>query len=96
MMMASATVANSRKPCEMDRAEGLPRATTCGRIKQGIEEGDVPSGPTPPRLPISTTILTGMALQAREGASRRSLLATVAQAMSLFPKPQKKKLAAAA
>ena len=38
-----------------------------------------------------STILTGMSQQARDGASRKSLLATVAQAMSLFPKALRKR-----
>jgi len=99
MMMASTTAANSSEALQkwIAQKRAAARDNLRGRIKQGIEEGDVPSASDASALAdFYFTILTGMALQAREGASRRSLLATVAQAMSLFPKPQKKKLAAAA
>jgi hypothetical protein len=67
------------------------------RIKRGIEEGDVPADADVSALTdFYFTILTGMALQAREGVSRKSLLATVERAMSIFPRVQRKKLAAAA
>ena len=99
MMMASTTAANSSEALQkwIAQKRAAARDNLRGRIKQGIEEGDVPSASDAGALAdFYFTILTGMALQAREGASRRSLLATVAQAMSLFPKPLKKKLAAAA
>jgi AcrR family transcriptional regulator len=99
MMMASTTAANSSEALQkwIAQKRAAARDNLRGRIKQGIEEGDVPSASDASALAdFYFTILTGMALQAREGVSRRSLLATVAQAMSLFPKAQKKKLAAAA
>jgi len=99
MMMASTTAANSSEALQkwIAHKRAAARDNLRGRIKQGIEEGDVPSASDASALAdFYFTILTGMALQAREGASRRSLLATVAQAMSLFPKPLKRKLAAAA
>jgi AcrR family transcriptional regulator len=67
------------------------------RIKRGVEEGDVPAGTDASALAdFYVTILNGMALQAREGSSRKALLAVVEHAMSVFPKVQKKKLVAAA
>jgi AcrR family transcriptional regulator len=67
------------------------------RIKRGIQDGDVPAGTDASALAdFYVTILNGMSLQAREGASRKALLAVVEHAMSVFPKVQKKKLAAAA
>ena len=67
------------------------------RIKRGMEEGDVPAGTDASALAdFYVTVLNGMSLHAREGASRKTLLAVVEQAMSVFPKVQKKKLAAAA
>jgi len=99
MMMASTTAANSSEALQkwIAQKRNAARDNLRGRIKQGIEEGDVPAGTDATALAdFYFTILTGMALNAREGASRRSVLATVAQAMSLFPKVQKKKLAAAA
>jgi hypothetical protein len=99
MMMASTTAGNSSEALQkwVAQKRTAARDNLRGRIRQGIEEGDVPPGSDATALAdFYFTILTGMALQAREGTSRRSLLATVAQAMSLFPKAQKKKLAAAA
>jgi AcrR family transcriptional regulator len=56
------------------------------RIKRGIEEGDVPAGTDVNALSdFYLTIITGMSLQARDGATRKSLIATVEQAMQIFP-----------
>jgi len=99
MAMASTTAANSspllQKMIAQKRA--LARESLLGRIKRGIDEGDVPAGTDAGALAdFYFTILTGMAMQAREGVTRKSLLATVAQAMSLFPKPARKKATAPA
>jgi len=99
MMMAATTAANSSEGLQkwIAQKRATARDRLRGRIKRGIEEGDVPSGADATALTdFYFTVLTGMALHGREGASRHSLLATVAQAMSLFPKAQKKRLAAAA
>ena len=67
------------------------------RIKKGLEEGDVPAGTDASALAdFYVTILNGMSLQAREGSSRKTLLAVVEHAMSVFPKVSKKKLTAVA
>jgi AcrR family transcriptional regulator len=99
MMMASTTAANSSEAMRKLIAgkRNAARDNLRARIKHGIEEGDVPADADATALAdFYFTILTGMALQAREGASRRSLLGTVEQAMSLFPRVTKKKLAAVA
>lgn len=58
------------------------------RIERGIEEGDVPAGTDAGSLAdFFGTIITGMALQARDGASRKALRATVERAMQVFPDP---------
>ena len=60
------------------------------RIKQGIAEGDVPEGTDAGALAdFYATITNGMAQQARDGATRKSLMQTVDQAMSVFPAPPK-------
>jgi len=94
MMMAAATAANTsaalQKVLTEKRMEAREHLRL--RIKQGIEEGDVPAGTDVGALAdFYSTILTGMSQQARDGASRKSLLATVAQAMSLFPKALRKR-----
>ena len=56
------------------------------RIERGIEDGDVPRGTDAGALSdFYVTIINGMALQARDGATRKSLLGTAERAMSLFP-----------
>ncbi|WP_212758078.1 TetR/AcrR family transcriptional regulator [Usitatibacter palustris] len=56
------------------------------RIKRGIKDGDVPVGTDASELAdFYTTILGGMAQQARDGATTRTLHAVVDRAMTLFP-----------
>jgi len=92
MMMAAATSANAspklQKALADMRAAGRERIRA--RIKRGIADGDVPPGTDAGALAdFYSAILTGMSQQARDGASRRSLLATAERAMSLFPAPVK-------
>jgi AcrR family transcriptional regulator len=94
MMMAATTAANVSPALQKVLAQKrlASREHLRLRIKRGIEEGDVPAGTDVAALAdFYSTILTGMALQARDGATRKSLLATVEQAMSLFPKAVRKK-----
>jgi TetR/AcrR family transcriptional regulator, copper-responsive repressor len=89
MMMAAATAANTSAALQKVLAQKRLASREClrARIKRGIDEGDVPAGTDATALAdFYSTILAGMSLQARDGASRRSLMATVAQAMSPFPK----------
>ena len=88
MQMASTSVANASEGLQealaKHRAWGRERLRL--RIRQGIVEGDVPPDADPSGLAdFYTTIITGMGMQAKDGASRRSLLATVQRAMSVFP-----------
>jgi len=62
------------------------------RIQRGIEEGDVPASADPQALAeFIMTVFAGMAMHARDGATRKSLNATVDSAMRAFPEVQKKK-----
>ena len=55
------------------------------RIARGIAEGDVPSGADARRLAaFYTTVLQGLSIQARDGASRRALNAIVDDAMAAW------------
>jgi AcrR family transcriptional regulator len=88
MMMASATTGSAsavlQKALANERSWGRERIRD--RIRRGIAEGDVPRGTDANALTdFYVTIITGMGMQARDGASRRSLLATVGRAMQLFP-----------
>jgi len=88
IMMAAATSANASEAMQklLAQQRSASREMLRNRIKQGIQEGDVPAGTDASALAdFYATILTGMSLQARDGTSRKSLLATVAQAMAVFP-----------
>ena len=94
IMMASATSANSsdalQKALAAKRTGSRDRLKA--RIKRGIEDGDVPADTDAGALAdFYSTILTGMSMAARDGASRKSLIATVERAMLLFPQPQASK-----
>jgi hypothetical protein len=73
------------------------------RIKHGIADGDVPAGTDAAALAdFYSAIMAGMSMQARDGATRKSLLGSVERAMSIFPavpkgfRPRKKREAEAA
>jgi AcrR family transcriptional regulator len=87
-MMAAATAgsASTEMQAALARRRAESRACMKARIELGIKEGDVPRGTDAGALTdFYATIVTGMSLQARDGATRKSLLATVERAMSLFP-----------
>jgi AcrR family transcriptional regulator len=88
MLMAAATSANAsprlRKALAAKRAAA--RARLRARIRRGMAEGDVPPGTDAAALAdFYATIIAGMSQQARDGASRGALLATVERALQLFP-----------
>ncbi len=88
MMMAAATSANTSVALQkvLTQKRLAARDHMRLRIKRGIEEGDVPAGTDVSALSdFYSTIITGMSLQARDGATRKSLLATVEQSMQIFP-----------
>jgi AcrR family transcriptional regulator len=92
MMMAATTSANAsgRLQKVLTDKRIAARDRLKDRIRQGLAEGDVPAGTDAAGLAdFYSTIMTGMSLRAKDGASRKSLLATVAQAMALFPAVQK-------
>ena len=88
MVMAAATAASSSPKLQKALAErrASARQHLKERIEQGIERGDVPRGTDAAGLAdFYATVISGMSLQARDGASRKALLATVERAMSVFP-----------
>jgi len=101
MMMAAATSANASEV--MQKALSAKRASARegmkARIRQGIKDGDVPAGTDAGALAdFFSAVVAGMSMQARDGASRKSLLATVENAMLAFPPvvaSRKKSMAAA-
>ena len=90
MMMAAATAANTSPQMQKALAEMRTgsRDRIKDRIKHGIAEGDVPQGTDANALAdFYSAVMAGMSLQARDGATRRSLMATVERAMLIFPPP---------
>jgi AcrR family transcriptional regulator len=93
MMLMAATTASNTSP-QLQKALADMRTGSRDRMKDrirhGIADGDVPAGTDAGALAdFFSTIMTGMSMNARDGASRKSLMATVAQAMQVFPQPPK-------
>jgi len=56
------------------------------RIARGVSSGELPRGTDAGALAdFYTTVLTGMSMQARDGATRKALLATAEAAMRAWP-----------
>ena len=88
MVMAAATSSSSSSKLQQALAAKrmASRAMLKARIERGIKEGDVPKGTDAGALAdFYSTIITGMSLQARDGATRKSLLGTVKTAMGVWP-----------
>jgi AcrR family transcriptional regulator len=88
MMMAAATTAGSSEKLQatLTAKRMAAKIRLKARIERGIEEGDVPATADAGALAdFYSTIINGMAMQGREGVSRKSLMATVATAMTVFP-----------
>lgn len=88
MVMASTTSSASSAKLQAaladERAAG--RARLRARIEQGVKDGDVPRDADVSALTnFYTAVIAGMSLQARDGASRKTLLATVETAMRAWP-----------
>jgi TetR/AcrR family transcriptional regulator, copper-responsive repressor len=63
------------------------QAALKARIDRGAREGELPRGTDTAALAdFYTTVLQGMAIRARDGATRKSLLAAAAAAMRAWPK----------
>lgn len=88
LMVAFFTAANAspklQKVLSQKRVES--RNHLKERIKRGIQEGDVPVGTDAEELAdFYSAVLGGLSQQARDGATRKSLLSTVERALMLFP-----------
>lgn len=68
------------------KRRALSEATLKARIERGVKEGELlPGTDTRALARFYATVLEGMSIQARDGASRKSLLATAAAAMRAWP-----------
>ena len=93
MVMAATTSSTSSPQLQAALAEsrGAARARLKARIDQGVRDGDLPRGTDTSMLAdFYATVLAGMSLHARDGASRKRLLATVAGAMRAWPDSPKR------
>jgi AcrR family transcriptional regulator len=89
-MVVSAATNCSAASLRVQEALAARRRTAEARIRKCLERG-MKAGELPPRTDCGAlakfyaTVLEGMSIQARDGASRRSLLATAAAAMRAWP-----------
>jgi len=91
LLAVSANCASLSEAVRQDlaRKRATMRESVRARIQRGIEEGDVPASADPLALAqFVSTVFAGMAMQARDGASRKLLTATVDNAMRAFPEVQ--------
>jgi len=73
------------------RYRGRSEKAIRARIERGIAEGDVPKGTDAVMLAnFFSTVLYGMSIRARDGASRKEMLVTVEAAMKVWPKPARR------
>jgi len=94
MMMAATTTAGASPQLQaaLAKLRSLSRAKLRERIARGVAEGELPAGTDATALAnFYGTIITGMSVMARDGASRKALLATVATAMRGWPDNEKEK-----
>ena len=88
MVMATATSAASTRRLQkaLTTRREAGRARLRARIERGIAEGDLPPGTDVAALSdFYMAVIVGMSLQAREGATRKALLAMVETAMRAWP-----------
>jgi AcrR family transcriptional regulator len=88
MVMAATTSSASSARLQSALAQHRAASTTClrARIDRGLAEGELPRGTNTAALAdFYHAVVAGMALQARDGASRKSLMAVVQAAMHAWP-----------
>jgi AcrR family transcriptional regulator len=93
MVMAATTSSTSSAQLQAALAEqrAASRARLKARIDRGLSEGELPrETDTGALADFYSTILSGMSLQARDGASRKRLMATVDAAMRSWPEAPKR------
>lgn len=89
MMVCSVAAEHIQQAMVKRRALGV--ASMQARIQRGIDEGELPVDTDAGALAnFYATIYQGMSMQAKDGASRQSLLASVEMAMRSWPAPAKR------
>ncbi len=89
LMVMSATTSSTSSPrlqSALAKRRDASRERLKARIDRGLKEGELPPGTNTAALAsFYATVLSGMSLQARDGATRKSLMATVDMAMRAWP-----------
>jgi AcrR family transcriptional regulator len=95
LMTAPTTTPRAQRFLAEQRAEAKGRLR--GRIQGGVDRGELPRDTDVATLTdFYLAVINGMSLQAREGASRKTLLGMAQTAMRAWPESAKKKKAKAA
>lgn len=91
LVLAAATAsASPRLAAALAERRASARARFKSRIELGIREGELPGDTDAGSLAnFYVAIIIGMAMQARDGATRKALLATVESAMRAWPEAPK-------
>jgi AcrR family transcriptional regulator len=94
MVVTAATTCAALTPsgkADLARRREASREALRKRIERGVREGELPAGTDPRALAtFYVTVLQGMSIQARDGATRRTLLATARCAMRAWPRARRR------
>lgn len=86
VMAAATSSSHPRLQAALAERRAEARARFKQRIEQGIREGELPAGTDSGALAnFYVAVIIGMAMQARDGATHRALLATIENAMRAWP-----------
>lgn len=89
LMVLAATTSGSTSPklqAFLAEQRAVAKAHLRSLIERGVRRGELPADTEPGELAnFYSAIIAGMSLQARDGASRKSLMATVEAAMRAWP-----------
>jgi len=86
MAATNCSIASAHIQAALAKRRAASEAGIRQRIEQGIREGELPADTDAAALAnFYTTVFQGMSIQARDGASRASLLATAKTAMQAWP-----------
>jgi AcrR family transcriptional regulator len=86
MAATNCSIASAHIQAALAKRRAASEAGIRDRIEQGIRDGELPAGTDAAALAnFYTTVFQGMSIQARDGASRASLLATARTAMQAWP-----------
>jgi AcrR family transcriptional regulator len=90
LVLASVSCTEASVQSELAGQRAAMKSILKARLARGVREGELPRGTDIAALAdFYSTVFKGMALQARDGASRRSLLASAEAAMRAWPAGRK-------